>query len=66
MRWLCLVLFALASPFLWNCSENDTPAVVDETEPGVRICYPYDSEPTTFVRHRFAAVSTMRPSPEPN
>ena len=49
MRRLLFVLFALASPFLWNCSESDTPAVADRSEPEVRICYPYDKEPTTFV-----------------
>lgn len=49
MRRLFFVLFVLASPLLWSCSENDTPAVVDQSEPEVRICYPYDSEPTTFV-----------------
>lgn len=49
MRRLLFVLFALASPFLWNCSENDTPAVADRSEPEVLICYPYDREPTTFV-----------------
>jgi formylglycine-generating enzyme required for sulfatase activity len=49
MRRLFFVLFVLSSPFLWNCSESDTPAVVDRSEPEVRIHYPYDSEPTTFV-----------------
>ena len=49
MRRLFFVLFALASPFLWTCSEKDTPAVVDRSEPEVRIFYPQDTEPTTFV-----------------
>ncbi len=49
MRRLVFVLFALASPFLWTCSENDTPAVQDLSEPEVRIFFPYDTEPATFV-----------------
>ena len=49
MRRLFFVLFALASPFLWNCSDNDKLAVADRSEPQVRIFYPYDSEPATFV-----------------
>jgi formylglycine-generating enzyme required for sulfatase activity len=49
MRRLFFVLLALATPFLWNCSDNDTPAARDRSEPEVRIYYPFDSEPTTFV-----------------
>jgi formylglycine-generating enzyme required for sulfatase activity len=50
MRRLLFVLFVVfASPFLWNCSENDTPALVDHSQPEVRIAYPYDSSPSTFV-----------------
>jgi hypothetical protein len=51
MRRLVFILFVLASPFLWTCSEKDTPAVVDRSDPEVRIFYPVDSEPATFVVH---------------
>lgn len=49
MRRLLFVLFVLASPVLWSCSEKDKAAVRDLTVPDVRIFYPYDAAPTVFV-----------------
>jgi formylglycine-generating enzyme required for sulfatase activity len=69
MRRLFFVLFALASPLLWTCSENDTPAVVDRSEPEVRIFYPQDTEPTTFVVndsiHVYFGAQDLGPNGQP-
>jgi formylglycine-generating enzyme required for sulfatase activity len=49
MRMLCFVLFALASPFLWNCAEKDKAPVVDQSKPEVLIFYPNAPDSSTFI-----------------